>query len=98
MQVPANLALAVKSRESADRDAAERAEMKRLVLEAGDRDDGGVLPLPKVVQPRTAVKQPGGGHRGHGHPSRGGPTSASRSSHPPLPSSYHLLQPVALFK
>ena len=71
MQVPANLALAVRSRESADREAAERAEIKRLVLEAGLREDAGgvVVPLNKLIQPHLPVKEPPGG-RGEGPNSR----------------------------
>ena len=42
MQVPASLSLAVKSREGYAQDAAERAEMKRLVLEAESRADEGL--------------------------------------------------------
>ena len=61
VQVPANLALAVRSKESADREAAERAEIKRLVLEAGLREDAGgvVVPLKKLIQPR--LPEPPGG-------------------------------------
>lgn len=53
-QVPANLSLAVKSREGSAQDAAERAEMKRLVLEAETRSESNAEDLKGIVQTMLA--------------------------------------------
>ena len=69
-QVPASLSLAVKSRQGYAQDAAERAEMKRLVLEAEYRDDNSNLPS---IQPlKNAGKVPKGGPQSSGIPASAG--------------------------
>lgn len=63
MQVPATLSLAVTSKEGYAQDAAERAEMKRLVLEAGTRDDDTNDPPIKqktMTGPEGKLLRPGG--------------------------------------
>ena len=72
LQVPASLTLAVKSRQGYAQDAAERAEMKRLVLEAEYRDDNSNLPS---IQPlRNVGKIPKGQSPASGGPAPAGPS------------------------
>lgn len=71
-QVPASLALAVKSKEDLAADAAERAEMKRLVLQASQRDDDSSDVLSTEGLSKEAGRGRGYGHGGRGYSARGG--------------------------
>ena len=80
--MPASLALAIKSREDLAADAAERAEMKRLVLEASQREEDGDSalnrPRNQALPQGGPPKPPAGSGHGHGYYSRGGGTQAGQ--------------------
>ena len=50
MQLPVNSSMAVNLRAKAEAEEQERAEMKRLVLQAHQQDSFDYVPLPKVKQ------------------------------------------------
>lgn len=70
MQLPVNSSVAVNLRAKAEAEELERAEMKRLVLQAHQQDSFDYVPLPKVRQTLLGL----GGPQGQS----GSPKAASR--------------------
>lgn len=70
MQLPVNSSVAVNLRAKAEAEELERAEMKRLVLQAHQQDSFDYVPLPKVKQTLLGI----GGPQGQS----GSPRTASR--------------------
>lgn len=86
VQLPVNSNVAINMRAKAEAEEQERAEMKRLVLQAHQQDSFDYVPLPKVKQTMLST----GGPQGQsGSPraaprsgNRGGPASGFRGSRP----------------
>ena len=74
MQLPVNSSVAVSLRAKAEAEEQERAEMKRLVLQAHQQDSFDYVPLPKVKQ--TLLNT--GGPQGLSGSPKAAPRPASR--------------------
>lgn len=84
MQLPVNSSMAVNLRAKAEAEELERAEMKRLVLQAHQQDSFDYVPLPKVKQTLLNTGSPqglSGSPKAASRPaSRGGSASGFRGS------------------
>ena len=84
MQLPVNSSMAVNLRAKAEAEELERAEMKRLVLQAHQQDSFDYVPLPKVKQTLLYTGSPqglSGSPKAASRPaSRGGSASGFRGS------------------